>query len=449
MPLTSFGRPLTILTCVLAISSVFFMDIALAIAAFIITLLLVNEWAEVKLATARLKDEVKFEESKLALKIVAGEIESVKMNVGSKSRFRIRVEPLFTWSSVDPNEIHEGNAELTLKFSPELAGEYDSEGFPVTYFGKRGLVQAAQRYAFPIQIKVYPRVLPVIVKAIEFLVKAGSKGVGDEPTEVKGRGLEYAGTREYLPGDTLRRIDHKASAKLGKLMIKEFYAEAGLIVHLMYDIGAIGPKSKDELASAFLNTALGLAIGGVPFGLTVHDGETVFVHLEPVNPSTALEAALKHVLSSAEVEPEDLDALLEPRVSAKVNLLFVKLKASPLGPFIEASKERLKEPYLAVRRMAEESSSPINIIAVTGLIGTITPLMELSKTLAHKMGELRLILPCRPWLEAETLERAYRLYSRSSRAKRLLQSAGIRIEEQLTLRKPSKKFSDAIPHVTG
>jgi len=431
MPLTSFGKRLTILTSVLAISSIFFTDALLAAAAIIITLLLGNEWIEIKSAFTRLKDEFKLEAGRLSLKMVAGQIEDVKVKARSRSKFRLHVKPPFDWCTVTPYEI-QGDMMLTFKFHPELAGEYVSDGLPINISSKHVLAETGGEYPFPIEVKVYPKVLPAVAAAIELIVKAGSKGVGDQPVEARGKGLEYAGTREYLPGDSLRRVDHKATAKRGVLMMKEFYAEAGLMAHLIYDVRATGPRSRDELASTFLNTALGFARSGAPFGLTIHDGEETLLHLQPSNPTTALEAALKHVLNSIEVEPEDLDVLLEPRISAQAKLLMMKLKASPLKPFIEASIETLREPYMAVKRLAMEFSSSINAVAITGLTGKLTPYIELSKTLAYKMGMLKLISPCKPWLEAETLEDAYRLHTRWSRAKKLLETAGIKIGEEPT-----------------
>jgi uncharacterized protein (DUF58 family) len=418
LPLTWFGKRFLALACILASSSLLFKDLALAVAASITATLLGIEWVSLKVV----RPEVKLEVNGISLRMVAGEVKELK--VGFNSNLRLKFQPPFSWCSISQSGIHEGT--LTFNFSPKLAGEYSSDELPSACQGKLGLIEAYRRHPFQIEVKVYPRVLTAIVRAVEFLLKAGLKGVGDQPIEARGKGLEYAETREYLPGDSLRYIDHKASARLGRLMVKEFYAEAGLMAHLIYDVRAMGPISKDELASAFLNSALGLAVSGAPFGLTIHDGEKLILHLRPTDPSTALKTALSYTISLIEVEPEDLDALLEPRTSSQAKALLIKLKA--LKPFLEASMERLEEPYKAVERLAEEAQSPINALAILGLMGKLTPLIELSKALARGMGELKLISPCKPWLEAGSLEEAYRLYERWLRAKKLLESAGVKIE---------------------
>ena len=153
-------------------------------------------------------------------------------------------------------------------------------------------------------MKVYPRVVVAIIRAARFLAMADVRGAGDEPIDSRGRGLEYAETREYAAGDDLRYMDWKATARFGKLMVKKFYMDAGLMAHLVYDVRASGPMFRDELSTTFLNTALGLAQAEIPFSVTVHDGGSVLVHVERSHPVVALRLALKYVLNSVEVELE-------------------------------------------------------------------------------------------------------------------------------------------------
>jgi uncharacterized protein (DUF58 family) len=350
------------------------------------------------------------------------------VKIGYSSRFKLKLifKPPFDWCSITLNELGPEGGELIFKFSPRLAGEYTSDWLVAECLDSYSLINAYEKYPFKIEVKVYPKALIAIAKAVEFLIKAGVKGIGDQPIEARGRGSEYAETREYVPGDSLRHIDHKATARLGKIMVKEFYTDAGFMAHLIYDVRVVGPISGDQLASTFLNTALGLAKAGVPFGLTIHNEERALVHLKPVNALAALEIALGYVISLIEVEPEDLDILLEPRVSSHAKALLIKLKG--LRPFLESSIEKLKAPYLAVERLIEEISSPISILAVSGLTGKLTPLIELSRASARRMGELKLLSPCKPWLDAGSLEEAYRLYVRWIKAKKILKSAGVKVE---------------------
>lgn len=56
----------------------------------------------------------------------------------------------------------------------------------------------------------------------------------------KGRGVEFAEVREYLPGDDVRTIDWNVTARMGAPFIKKFQEERDMTVFLMVDISASG-----------------------------------------------------------------------------------------------------------------------------------------------------------------------------------------------------------------
>ena len=51
----------------------------------------------------------------------------------------------------------------------------------------------------------------------------------------KGRGMEFAEVREYIPGDDVRSIDWNVSARFGHLFVKQFTEERELTVVLLVD----------------------------------------------------------------------------------------------------------------------------------------------------------------------------------------------------------------------
>ena len=65
---------------------------------------------------------------------------------------------------------------------------------------------------------------PVDARQFEVTVKhlANSLNFGQEESVFHGAGLEYAQSRLYVPGDPVKFIDWKVSARVGKLFIKEF-----------------------------------------------------------------------------------------------------------------------------------------------------------------------------------------------------------------------------------
>ena len=70
----------------------------------------------------------------------------------------------------------------------------------------------------------------------------------------KGRGVEFADVREYVPGDDVRSIDWNVSARSSKIFVKNFIEERELTLLILCDISASqqfgsGDKPKSETAA--------------------------------------------------------------------------------------------------------------------------------------------------------------------------------------------------------
>lgn len=63
---------------------------------------------------------------------------------------------------------------------------------------------------------------------------------GEYHSVFKGRGMEFAEVREYIPGDEIRTIDWNVSARTGVPFVKLFDEERELTVMLMIDASASG-----------------------------------------------------------------------------------------------------------------------------------------------------------------------------------------------------------------
>jgi uncharacterized protein (DUF58 family) len=59
---------------------------------------------------------------------------------------------------------------------------------------------------------------------------------GDERSKLAGPGVEFAGLREYQPGDDVRRIDWNATARSDRAFVREAQAERALDVWLAVDV---------------------------------------------------------------------------------------------------------------------------------------------------------------------------------------------------------------------
>ncbi len=105
-------------------------------------------------------------------------------------------------------------------------------------------------------------------------------------------GVEYHGARAYSPGDSLRDIDWKHTAKLRSTIVKEFRAagsEAGVLV---VRLEAPDADSADRLASRLVMTALTLAQEGIPVVLAGYTQEDVV----DVTPLLASRETVRQVL---------------------------------------------------------------------------------------------------------------------------------------------------------
>lgn len=86
---------------------------------------------------------------------------------------------------------------------------------------------------------------------------------GDYTSAFRGRGVEFAEVREYLPGDDVRTIDWNVTARLGTPYVKRFHEERQLTLLLLVDVsGSSGfgsvLRTKRELA-AEVSAVLSLA----------------------------------------------------------------------------------------------------------------------------------------------------------------------------------------------
>jgi uncharacterized protein (DUF58 family) len=103
------------------------------------------------------------------------------------------------------------------------------------------------------------------VKHIELTTRelVRSLVAGDYASMFKGRGVEFAEVREYLPGDDVRTIDWNVTARMGTPYVKRFHEERQLTLLLLVDMSAsegFGSvlRTKRELA-AEVSAVLSLA----------------------------------------------------------------------------------------------------------------------------------------------------------------------------------------------
>jgi uncharacterized protein (DUF58 family) len=109
----------------------------------------------------------------------------------------------------------------------------------------------AERYERVRTLKAYPRPesLSRILAPVETQAFTGS-----EVSRVKGDGIEYADIRDFAPGDRVRAINWRASARRGNLVVNERHPERNtdvvLFVDSFTDVRADGRSTLDDAVRA-------------------------------------------------------------------------------------------------------------------------------------------------------------------------------------------------------
>jgi uncharacterized protein (DUF58 family) len=91
-------------------------------------------------------------------------------------------------------------------------------------------------------------------------------GMGERRSRAVGSGIEFAGHREYRPGDDVRHLDLNAFVRLRRPVLKQFTVERRLRITILLDATAsmaVGGGAKFELAAMM---ALTLAYCGLQGG---------------------------------------------------------------------------------------------------------------------------------------------------------------------------------------
>lgn len=80
------------------------------------------------------------------------------------------------------------------------------------------------------------------IRRIDITTRARVQGLqaGKHHSVFKGQGVEFADLREYVPGDDVRSIDWKVSARLNRPFIKEFTEERDQTFYFVLDVSGSG-----------------------------------------------------------------------------------------------------------------------------------------------------------------------------------------------------------------
>jgi len=149
---------------------------------------------------------------------------------------------------------------LTYRFRPEKRGDVVFPRVHLRLLGRWGLI--IRRLAIPLETRcqVYPSLIQT--RRWDLLARKGALfAAGFKPIGRFGGGTEFSQLRNYLPDDEFRKIDWKASARKGELVVREYEVERSQPLALFIDCGRqmIGRIDEHTRLDYAINAALMLA----------------------------------------------------------------------------------------------------------------------------------------------------------------------------------------------
>ncbi|ASI99951.1 DUF58 domain-containing protein [Thermococcus celer] len=198
--------------------------------------------------------------------------------------------------------------------------------------------------------------------------------VGPLPSPRVGEGVEFHAVREYQPGDPLRIINWKATARTGRIMANEYESERKVDVIFIVDASYTGSLVFDHLIRAAASLMLNALNNGTSFGLLLAEDVPLWVRVD---------YGKRHFfkcidfLSTAKPDRNNMIAyqvehLIRTRFPARAQLLYF----SPL--LTEESREALKtmarygysvvvvspNPYTAVKPKNREEELALKLLSL-------------------------------------------------------------------------------------
>ncbi|MFA4718665.1 DUF58 domain-containing protein [Pyrococcus kukulkanii] len=209
-------------------------------------------------------------------------------------------------------------------------------------------------------IEIYDEIVgvPKIEEIITPYITRGTKvTVGPLPSPRLGEGLEFHAVREYHPGDPMKYINWKATAKSGKIMVNEYESERKVDVVVIVDATYKATKIFDHMMRAAASILLDALENGMSFGLLISEAVPIWVNVD---------YGKRHffrcidVLSMAKPDKNNLifyqvDHLIRTKIPPRAQIVFI-------SPFLtQESEDSLKLLYSFGYKVVAISPNPYSL----------------------------------------------------------------------------------------
>jgi uncharacterized protein (DUF58 family) len=129
-----------------------------------------------------------------------------------------------------------GEVSVSYGVTPPRRGDFDFGGLNLRLTSGLGLIVRQVRFDLATSVRVYPNLAGI--RSHEMAArKHRLVDIGVHPSRLRGTGLEFESLRAYVPGDELRRIDWKATARHDEPITREYDIERSQHIILCLDLG--------------------------------------------------------------------------------------------------------------------------------------------------------------------------------------------------------------------
>lgn len=243
------------------------------------------------------------------LEIFASEVRDFELQLNPPAPVRMTLS--FDWpdglTGPDIIEVEPGAEALPLPVMGRRRGAWTLDRVWPVWPSRMGLVEFVPKVGLDASITVLPDLRPISSGQIDVSVNAVLHG--QKSTFVEGEGSEFHQLRDFVPGEGLRKIDWKRSARQRRLLSKETRSEQNHNVIICLDSGYLmreefgGLAKLDHAINAGLAVSWAASIGGDRVGLYTYDSQPR--HWLPPAPGRNVFAKLRQTLGGLDYDTRE------------------------------------------------------------------------------------------------------------------------------------------------
>ncbi|MGE0787095.1 MAG: DUF58 domain-containing protein [Sandaracinaceae bacterium] len=213
--------------------------------------------------------------------------------------------------------------EFSFRLTAPAVGRVVLHGLAVTLPGPLGLFELPLYFPNPLVIKVLPRAALKTRAAPRTITGLPVERSGASLLAAAGSGTELRELRQLRPGDPFKAIAWKASARSGRLMVREVEQEVQETRYVILDVsgtmrgGEPGRRKLDFAVEAAASEARRTLDAGDRIGIVTVDGR-LLSHLLPDDGRPQLLRAFETLLHAIEAVDDDLTDIDDDEVAAVV-----------------------------------------------------------------------------------------------------------------------------------